>query len=369
MAALPGGNDYPSSFNDHLNHKPSQHLYVGNLSPLVEEHELLGLFSQCGNIESIGFLKRGKYGFISYTSVQDAIRAVNKLNNFMLQGLPLDVQYKTGKPPAAFGNVPVKPDIGFPNGLKNSEFKWELPFEHSSQNVSNSTMIMDGAKRMRLDAIVENLRSRRLHFPSLDKPVEIDRTKDYKWKGTIAKGGIPVCSARCFSYERRTLDVMLPEYLNFTSKLDLKILEDHPNQVAANAGVLCFEPASEGDKANYYKFMDYLEKKRKAAVAKLNEDNHLIIIPPSEISDTVLKAPRRLRIIGFINRSKQPTSTKIADSEVVRTHKGPSELQREMPAHLKPVNKGNVTEREAIYLATLNFAAELIQICQEGKSD
>ncbi|XP_068643123.1 flowering time control protein FPA-like [Aristolochia californica] len=123
-------------------------------------------------------------------------------------------------------------------------------------------------------------------------------TEVWKWEGTIAKGGTPVCRARCFPVGK-VLDSTLPEFLNCTARTDLDMLAKHFYQ-AANFWVVFFVAESDSDIVFYNEFMHYLEERQRAAVAKLSEKTTLFLVPPSDFSERVLKVPGKLSISGVI---------------------------------------------------------------------
>ncbi|XP_015880865.3 flowering time control protein FPA [Ziziphus jujuba] len=137
---------------------------------------------------------------------------------------------------------------------------------------------------------------------------ESDRSSlnEWKWEGTIAKGGTPVCRARCFPVGK-ILDVMLPEFLDCTARTGLDMLSKHYYQ-AASASVVFFVPESDADIGFYNEFMNYLGEKERAAVAKLDEKTTLFLVPPSDFSQKVLKVPGKLSISGVILRLEHPSS-------------------------------------------------------------
>ncbi|KAG9448830.1 hypothetical protein H6P81_008795 [Aristolochia fimbriata] len=141
----------------------------------------------------------------------------------------------------------------------------------------------------------------------------------WKWEGTIAKGGTPVCRARCFSVGK-VLDFMLPEFLNCTARTDLDMLAKHFYQ-AANFWVVFFVAESDSDIVYYNEFMHYLEERQRAAVAKLSEKTTLFLVPPSDFSERVLKVPGKLSISGVI-LSFQHTSSNFGSVHHVEA-KGP----------------------------------------------
>ncbi|XP_023533633.1 flowering time control protein FPA-like isoform X1 [Cucurbita pepo subsp. pepo] len=128
--------------------------------------------------------------------------------------------------------------------------------------------------------------------------------KEWKWEGTIAKGGTPVCRARCFPVGK-VLDMLLPEFLDCTARTGLDMLSKHYYE-AASAWVVFFVPESDSDIVFYNEFMNYLGEKQRAAVSKLDDRTTLFLVPPSEFSEKVLKVPGKLSISGVILRLERP---------------------------------------------------------------
>ncbi|KAL3502950.1 hypothetical protein ACH5RR_037399 [Cinchona calisaya] len=131
--------------------------------------------------------------------------------------------------------------------------------------------------------------------------------KEWKWEGTIAKGGTPVCRARCFPVGK-LMDMVLPEFLDCTARTSLDMLAKHYYQ-AAGAWVVFFVPASDPDIALYNEFMNYLGEKQRAAVAKLDDRSTLFLVPPSDFSEKVLKVPGKMSISGVVLRLEHPGSS------------------------------------------------------------
>ncbi|KAL6135079.1 hypothetical protein ACLB2K_067307 [Fragaria x ananassa] len=123
---------------------------------------------------------------------------------------------------------------------------------------------------------------RKRFTPESKKSLEL-----WKWEGTIANGGTPVCRARCFPVGK-VLDIILPEVLDCTARTGLDMLSKHYDQ-ATSAWVVFFAPGSDADIGYYNEFMQYLGEKQRAAVAKLDDRTTLFLVPPSEFSEKVLK--------------------------------------------------------------------------------
>ncbi|CAK9160262.1 unnamed protein product [Ilex paraguariensis] len=130
--------------------------------------------------------------------------------------------------------------------------------------------------------------------------------EEWKWEGTIAKGGTAICRARCFPVGK-TLDMNFPEFLDCTARTSLDMLAKHYYQ-AASAWVVFFVPADDPDIVFYNEFLNYLGEKQRAAVAKLDEKTTLFLVPPSEFSEKVLKVPGKLSVSGVVLRLEHPAS-------------------------------------------------------------
>ncbi|KAL6511579.1 hypothetical protein OROGR_021176 [Orobanche gracilis] len=90
--------DYPSrleekSHQDRGENPPSRHLWVGNLSHNLTESTLAHHFLQFGDLESIAFQPGRSYAFINYRNVEDAFAAVKTLQDFVIAGDPLRIEF------------------------------------------------------------------------------------------------------------------------------------------------------------------------------------------------------------------------------------------------------------------------------------
>lgn len=72
-------------------------LYVGNLSYTVSEHQLRELFEEVGQVKEVTMIldrvtQRSKgFGFVEMATPEDAQKAIDKFNNFELEGRNLTV--------------------------------------------------------------------------------------------------------------------------------------------------------------------------------------------------------------------------------------------------------------------------------------
>uniref|UniRef100_A0A0D9XC83 RRM domain-containing protein n=1 Tax=Leersia perrieri TaxID=77586 RepID=A0A0D9XC83_9ORYZ len=169
---------------------------------------------------------------------------------------------------------------------------------------------------------------------SFSRQVEVERStpehhepllkEEWKWDGTIAKGGTPICRARCFPVGK-VLNFMLPEFLNCTARTSLEMLAKHYYQ-AASSWVVFFVPENDADMAAYNEFMTYLGDKQRAAVCKLGERSSLFLVPPSDFSEQVLRVPGKVSISGVILKFESDPEVTSPNRKPETFEKGPLSL-------------------------------------------
>ncbi|KAM1657545.1 hypothetical protein ACFX1Q_045785 [Malus domestica] len=188
--------------------------------------------------------------------------------------------------PFGYNQIPDRP-MSLPPALEERGDRWKESYDDFQ--VSSGSQLANPVDRRRFT-------------PERDRP----SFNVWKWEGTIAKGGTPVCNARCFPVGK-LLDFTLPEFLDCTARTGLDMLSKHYYQ-AASAWVVFFAPQSDADIGYYNEFMHYLGEKQRAAVAKLDDKNTLFLVPPSDFSEKVLKVPGKLSISGVVLRLENPSS-------------------------------------------------------------
>nr|XP_051186697.1 flowering time control protein FPA isoform X2 [Lolium perenne] len=147
--------------------------------------------------------------------------------------------------------------------------------------------------------------------------------EEWNWNGTIAKGGTPICRARCFPVGK-VLNFMLPDFLDCTARTNLEMLSKHYYE-AASSWVVFFVPENDADMAAYNDFMNYLGDKQRAAVCKLGERSTLFLVPPSDFSEQVLRVPGKVSISGVILKFQE------ANQDLTSTNRQP-EVVEKVPA-------------------------------------
>ncbi|TVU09055.1 hypothetical protein EJB05_42495, partial [Eragrostis curvula] len=158
--------------------------------------------------------------------------------------------------------------------------------------------------------------------------------EEWSWNGTIAKGGTPICRARCFPVGK-VLNFTLPEFLNCTARTSLDMLAKHYYQAAAS-WVVFFVPENDADMAAYNEFMNYLADKQRAAVCKLGERSTLFLVPPSDFSEQVLRVPGKVSISGVLLKFLQ-SNPDYSSPNRISLERGPSSsashLKTDMSSH------------------------------------
>ncbi|KAF5733912.1 flowering time control protein FPA isoform X1 [Tripterygium wilfordii] len=129
-------------------------------------------------------------------------------------------------------------------------------------------------------------------------PVQGHLEDDYIWRGIIAKGGTPVCHARCIPIGKG-IGSELPNVVNCSARTGLDMLAKHCAE-AVGFDIVFFLPDSEDDFASYTEFLCYLGSKNRAGVAKLDDGTTLFLVPPSDFLIKVLKVTGPERLYGVV---------------------------------------------------------------------
>ncbi|XP_022878924.1 flowering time control protein FPA-like isoform X1 [Olea europaea var. sylvestris] len=129
---------------------------------------------------------------------------------------------------------------------------------------------------------------------------------DYIWRGIIAKGGSPVCHARCVPMGE-WVGSKIPEVINCSARTGLDMLGKHYED-AIGFNIVFFLPDSEEDFASYTEFLRYLGSKDRAGVAKFDDGTTMFLVPPSDFLTKVLKVAGPKRLYGVVLKFPQVQS-------------------------------------------------------------
>lgn len=177
------------------------------------------------------------------------------------------------------------------------------------------------AKRMRLDAGADpydvragstglysvgfrhqdsSVHSERSSSPAVRVRGTVHRTSylEHFWRGSIAKGGSPVCRARCLPITKGS-DIPLPDVINCSARTGLDMLAKHYAD-ATGFDIVFFLPDSEDDFVSYTEFLRYLGSKSRAGVVKVDAGTTLFLVPPSDFLTNVLQVDGPERLYGVV---------------------------------------------------------------------
>ncbi|PNS94906.1 hypothetical protein POPTR_017G026600v4 [Populus trichocarpa] len=136
---------------------------------------------------------------------------------------------------------------------------------------------------------------------------------DFIWRGIVAKGGTPVCHARCVPVGKG-IESEIPHVINCSARTGLDMLAKHYAE-AIGFDIVFFLPDSEEDFASYTEFLRYLGLKNRAGVAKFDDGTTLFLVPPSDFLKNVLKVAGPERLYGVVLKLPQqvPSNTSIQE--------------------------------------------------------
>lgn len=157
---------------------------------------------------------------------------------------------------------------------------------------------------------------------------------DYIWRGIIAKGGTPVCHARCVPIGRG-IGTELPEVVNCSARTGLDMLTKHYAE-AIGFDIVFFLPDSEDDFASYTEFLRYLGSKNRAGVAKFDNGTTLFLVPPSDFLTKVLKVSGPERLYGVVLKLPPPVTSAVSFRQEVPKPLPSSYVDRQRIAPAEP---------------------------------
>ncbi|KAJ6734223.1 FLOWERING TIME CONTROL PROTEIN FPA [Salix purpurea] len=268
--------------------------------------------------QSLGGRKDGQPSNI--LSVDEARRAKEGLQGRLFNDPRITIMFSSS------GLAPGKEYSSFYPGVKGGEFN-DLAPSHSTRDtasgilpspasgirpsmrsVSSGWDVLDPsqfpreAKRSRIDAA-----------PSVDDDSFPARKMDDRLRvilimisyggGIVAKGGTPVCHARCVPVGKG-IESEIPHVINCSARTGLDMLAKHYAE-AIGFDIVFFLPDSEEDFASYTEFLRYLGLKNRAGVAKFDDGTTLFLVPPSDFLKNVLKVAGPERLYGVVLKLPQ----------------------------------------------------------------
>lgn len=286
----------------------------------IDEQMLHNAMILFGEIERIKSFPSRHYSFVEFRSVDEARRAKEGLQGRLFNDPRITIMFSTSELP--------------PAGPYHPGGKWSTPRpdihlfnEHSMSNIGPGALpqspsgIILGPNDIpmrplgppppgRFDDLLYSYqdgssKKSRLSPPGVRGIVGGPRPPDddYIWRGIIAKGGTPICHARCVPVGKG-IRIDIPEIVNCSARTGLDMLTKHFAEAIA-FDIVFFLPDSEDDFASYTEFLHYLGAKNRAGVAKFDDGMTLFLVPPSDFLKTVLKVAGPERLYGVVLKFPQ----------------------------------------------------------------
>eukprot|EP00252_Welwitschia_mirabilis_P013095 TRINITY_DN2893_c0_g1_i1.p1 TRINITY_DN2893_c0_g1~~TRINITY_DN2893_c0_g1_i1.p1 ORF type:complete len:1053 (+),score=228.24 TRINITY_DN2893_c0_g1_i1:334-3159(+) len=126
----------------------------------------------------------------------------------------------------------------------------------------------------------------------------MDAKEIYCWHGTIAKGGTPVCRAKC-AQSVTGIESKFPEVVDCSAKTSLDMLAKHFDHKNCY-GLVHFLPERDEDADAYYELLNIFRFKNQAGVARLSNGVTLFIVPPSFFSKNILGISQSDNLMGIL---------------------------------------------------------------------
>ncbi|CAN7103263.1 unnamed protein product [Brassica rapa subsp. narinosa] len=206
--------------------------------------------------------------------------------------------------PAGHGILP-SPGQGMRNPMRSNPGSWE-GYDPALLDRENKRTRRDGSADGFTPMGVVDERSFGRGSVAARPPIRGYGDSDYIWRGMIAKGGTPVCCARCVPIGKG-IETKLPEVVNCSARTGLDMLAKHYTE-AIGFEIVYFLPDSEEDFASYTEFLRYLGSKDRAGVAKLDDGTTLFLVPPSDFLTDVLKVTGPERLYGVVLKLPPPAA-------------------------------------------------------------
>ncbi|XP_062193701.1 flowering time control protein FPA-like isoform X2 [Phragmites australis] len=328
--------------------QPTNVLWVGfpGSYKVIDEEALQQAMAPYGVVTKIKIFQSRQYAFVEFASVAEAYNAKKNLDGRLFNDHRIQILFSNSElAPNKLDNP--TPLAGFPRsemyyndgrhgpGLGSGTLEgYDPPSGGRSRYFDYGSVATPGGilqppelfdpretKRMRLDAGADPYDVRAgssglhsvgfrhqdssVHAEGSSSPVirvkgTVHRTSylEHFWRGSIAKGGSPVCRARCLSIGKG-VDIPLPDVINCSARTGLDMLAKHYAD-ATGFEIVFFLPDSEDDFVSYTEFLRYLGSKNRAGVVKFDAGATLFLVPPSDFLTNVLQVDGPERLYGVL---------------------------------------------------------------------
>ncbi|XP_047330254.1 flowering time control protein FPA-like isoform X2 [Impatiens glandulifera] len=320
---------------------PSRVLLIGYpASSIIDDQMLHNAMILFGEIEGIKSSPTKNYALVEFRSVDEARRAKEGLQGRLFNDPRISIMYSR---PEVFPNEPMfqPPHLDMfgnnhprihgqevnessamsgPNWRRLSPAPGLLPTPQAGMkrpvragpgwDVYDANQLPLESKRSRVEDDFMGrdspFRSKKMEEPGMglkrNYEIEIGRRgpvgPGFIWRGIIAKGGSPVCGARCVPVGKG-IESDLPEVVNCSARTGLDMLTKHYAD-ASGFDIVYFLPDAEEDFPSYTDFLRYLGAKNRAGVAKFDDGTTLFLVPPSDFLIKVLNIMGPERLYGVV---------------------------------------------------------------------
>ncbi|KAK3129724.1 hypothetical protein QOZ80_6BG0483800 [Eleusine coracana subsp. coracana] len=322
--------------------EPTNVLWVGfpGSYKFIEEEALRQAMSAYGVVTKTKVFPSRQYAFVEFVSVVEAYNAKKNLDGHLFNDPRIQILYSNSDLAPNKLENPTQP-AGFPRSDMYSDGRhstatlqgYDSPIGGRSRysdyvgatpsGILRSPESFDprDAKRIRLNAGADpydvragntglysggsrhqdsSMRSEGSSIPVIRVKGVVHQTSylEHFWRGNIAKGGSPVCRARCLPIGKG-INIPLPDVINCSARTGLDMLAKHYAD-ATGFGIVFFLPDSEDDFVSYTEFLRYLGSKSRAGVVKVDAGTTLFLVPPSDFLTNVLQVDGPERLYGVV---------------------------------------------------------------------
>ncbi|MED6170813.1 hypothetical protein PIB30_034723 [Stylosanthes scabra] len=286
----------------------------------IDEHMIRNTLISFGQIKSVKTFSSRNLVCVEFTTVDDAQRAKEGLEGNVFNDPRI-------KPHAALANEknpfrPLKLD-GFGSNNHPIMAQGSKPFISPTEFSDMDTLhrmlpsIVKGTNKHPTTSSIEcfqrdskrpkigaNLLNNNASFPLRNADDGHGLRKEphhHIWHGIIAKGGTPVCHARCVAYGKE-LGIELPHVVDCIARTELDMLARYyADAIGFDIVFFLPEPDNEDDFASYTDFLEYLKVNNRAGVAKCVNDTNFFLVPPDFLTKIMkITAPAPEHIYGVV---------------------------------------------------------------------
>ncbi|MCE2055891.1 hypothetical protein HAX54_043705 [Datura stramonium] len=227
----------------------------------VDKFMLYNAMILFGEIDEIKVFHDENFSLVQFRSVEEAQCAKERLQGKLFNDRRIKIEYSNSGPTPGTDFLAYHPSITGPTNFYSNE---------------------DLSQPAPMGIVCHNRHS----------------SRNCIWRGIIAKTGLFVCRAECFTAEER-IEFEIPDIVNCSARMGLDMLTEYcTNAIGFN--IVYFLPDPGEDFASFTKFLRYLISKDRAGVAEFGDGTTLFLVPPSDFLTKVLNISGQQRLYGVV---------------------------------------------------------------------